>query len=94
MVDEPDELPETPPGWRPLDAVASSTPVVVRTVWQLAGILRATFEEVAKQPHPGKLYRWLGMLPGIGGVATYFGERDALARSAHRGMVWLAGHAH
>lgn len=88
----PEPPPETPPpGWKPLDALTSSTPVVVvRTVWQLAGILRATFEEVAKRPHPGALFRWLSALPVVGGMATYVGERGALSRSAHQGMVWLA----
>lgn len=87
-------LPQTPPpGWKPLHAIAASTPVVLtRTVWQLAGILRATFEEAAKRPHPSKLYRWLSALPGIGAIATYFGERGALIRSARRGVDWLAEH--
>ena len=85
-------VPETPPpGWKPLEAITSSTPVVVvRTVWQLAGILRATFDEVAKRPHPTKVYRWLSSLPGLGAIATYFGEHGALVRSAHEGVIWLA----
>lgn len=93
---DPEPLPEAPPvGWKPLEAITSSIPVVVvRTVWQLAGILRATFDEVAKRPHPTKVYRWLGVLPGLGGVATYFGEHSALARSAHDGTVWLTAHGH
>jgi len=93
---DPEPLPEAPPtGWKPLEAIASSIPVVaVRTVWQLAGILRATFDEVAKRPHPTKVYRYLGMLPGLGSVATYFGEHNALTRSAHDGTVWLAAHGH
>jgi hypothetical protein len=89
-------LPQTPPaGWKPLEAITSSIPVVVaKTVWQLAGILRATFDEVAKRPHPKKVYRWLSALPGLGAIATYFGERGALVRSAHEGTVWLAAHGH
>lgn len=93
---DPEPLPEAAPaGWKPLEAITSSIPVVaVRTVWQLAGILRATFDEVAKRPHPTKVYRWLGMLPGLGSVATYFGEHNALTRSAHDGTVWLAAHGY
>ena len=93
---DPELLPEAPPtGWKPLETITSSIPVVaVRTVWQLAGILRATFDEVAKRPHPTKVYRYLGMLPGLGSVATYFGEHNALTRSAHDGTVWLAAHGH
>ncbi len=92
---DPEPLPETPPpGWKPLEAITSSTPVVVtRTVWQLAGILRATFEEVAKRPHPKKLYQRLGVLPGIGAMATYFGERGALLRAAEEGVAWLEAHS-
>ncbi|HTM86014.1 MAG TPA: hypothetical protein VL179_14135 [Mycobacterium sp.] len=87
-------LPETPPsGWQPLEAITSSTPVVVtRTVWKLAGILRATFDEVTKRQHPKKLYQRLSLLPGIGAIATYFGERGALIRSAKEGVAWLDEH--
>ncbi|MGB8404828.1 MAG: hypothetical protein WCE30_12275 [Mycobacterium sp.] len=89
---DPEPLPETPPpGWKPLEAITSSTPaVVIKSIWQLAGILRATFDEVAKRPHPTRLYGLLGSLPGLGWVATYFGERGALARAAHQGVLWLA----
>lgn len=79
-----------PPGWQPLAGITSSTPAeVVKTVWQLAGILRATFDEVARRPHPRKLYRWLSSLPGVGAIVTYFGERDALYRAAREGVAWL-----
>ncbi|OBI03767.1 hypothetical protein A5715_07105 [Mycolicibacter heraklionensis] len=91
---DPEPLPESPPpGWKPLKAITSSTPVVItRTVWQLAGILRATFDEVSKRPHPKKLYQHLGSLPGIGLFATYFGERGALIRAAEQGVAWLEAH--
>ncbi|OBH16600.1 hypothetical protein [Mycolicibacter sinensis] len=65
---------------------------VARTLWQLAGILRATFEEAAKRPHPNKLYQRLSVLPGIGAIAGYFGERGALFRSAAEGVAWLDEH--
>ncbi|MCV7385364.1 hypothetical protein [Mycolicibacter longobardus] len=88
---DPEPLPETPPpGWKPLKAITSSTPVVItRTVWQLAGILRATFDEVTRRPHPNKWYQRLGTLPGLGLVASYFGERGALIRAARAGVAWL-----
>ncbi|MUL66788.1 hypothetical protein BOO86_20105 [Mycobacterium sp. CBMA 234] len=87
----PEPLPETPPtGWKPLEAITSSTPVVVvKSVWQLAGILRATFDEIAKRPQPTKLFRRLSSLPWIGAVSTYFGERGALIKAAQDGVVWL-----
>lgn len=91
---EPGPPPESPPsGWKPLAAVTSSTPVVVtRTVWQLAGILRSIFDEVAKRPQPKKRYQRLAALPGLGWIATYLGERGALARTVAAGESWLAAH--
>lgn len=91
----PEPLPDTPPkGWKPLAAVKSSTPVVVtRTMWQLAGILRATFDEAAKRPQPRKGYRRLAALPGLGWIATYLGERGALIRAARAGQAWLQSHS-
>lgn len=88
---DPEPLPQTPPpGWKPLKSITSSTPVVItRTVWQLAGILRATFEEAGKRPHPKKIYQRLGTLPGLGLIASYFGERGALIRAARAGVAWL-----
>ncbi|GFG71835.1 hypothetical protein [Mycolicibacter senuensis] len=65
------------------------SPGVARSIWQLAGILRATFEEAAKRPHPNKLYQRLSLLPGIGAIAGYFGERGALSRAAEEGVAWL-----
>lgn len=87
-------LPETPPpGWKPLKSITSSTPVMItRSVWQLVGILRATFDEVSKRPHPKKLYQRLGSLPGFGLFAAYFGERGALIRAAEQGVTWLDAH--
>lgn len=91
---DPAPLPQTPPpGWQPLKSISSSTPVVItRTIWQLAGILRATFDEVSKRPHPKKLYQRLGSLPGFGLFAAYFGERGALIRAADQGVAWLEAH--
>lgn len=88
---EPDPLPETPPdGWKPLEAITSSLPVVVvKTVWQLAGILRATFDEIAKRPQPTKWWQRLSALPWVGAVSTYFGERGALIKAAEDGVAWL-----
>jgi hypothetical protein len=88
---EPEPLPETPPpGWKPLEAITSSMPVVVvRTVWQLAGILRATFDEIAKRPQPTKWWQRFSALPWVGAVSTYFGERGALIKAAQDGVTWL-----
>jgi hypothetical protein len=87
------ELPENvdvppPPDPEPLPQRRA----IPRTLWRLAGILRATFEEAAKRPQPNKLYRRLSVLPGVGAIAGYFGERDALFRSAAEGVTWLDEH--
>ncbi|HSA39632.1 MAG TPA: hypothetical protein P5061_03225 [Mycobacterium sp.] len=90
----PEPLPQAPPtGWKPLSAITSSMPVqVTRTMWQLAGILRAIFEEAGKRPQPTRWYRWTAMLPGIGWIASYVGEHGALARAARAGQGWLTAH--
>ncbi|MUM33650.1 hypothetical protein [Mycolicibacterium sp. CBMA 361] len=54
-----------------------------------AGILRATFDEIAKRPQPTKLFQRLSSLPWIGAVSTYFGERGALIKAAQEGITWL-----
>lgn len=87
------ELPEnvdvpTPPEPEPLPQRRT----IPRTLWRLAGILRATFEEAAKRPQPKKLYQRLSVLPGVGAIAGYFGERDALFRAAAEGVAWLDEH--
>lgn len=88
---EPEPLPDTPPdGWKPLEAITSSLPVVVvKSIWQLAGILRATFDEIAKRPQPTKWWQRLSALPWVGAVSTYFGERGALIKAADEGVAWL-----
>jgi hypothetical protein len=88
---EPQTLPENPPdGWKPLEAITSSLPVVVvKSIWQLAGILRATFDEIAKRPQPTKWWQRLSALPWVGAVSTYFGERGALIKAADEGVAWL-----
>lgn len=88
---EPEPLPDTPPdGWKPLEAITSSLPVVVvKSIWQLAGILRATFDEIAKRPQPNKWWQRLSALPWVGAVSTYFGERGALIKAADEGVAWL-----
>lgn len=91
---EPQSAPESPPpGFKPLAAITESIPVVAtKAIWQLAGILRAIFDEVAKRPRPRNVYRWLSVLPGLGAVSNYLGERDALVRAAAAGQSWLAAH--
>lgn len=79
---EPEPEPEpTPSKWRPA--------AVAQTLWHIVGILRAAGTEVAKRPQPRRFFRWLGMLPVIGAIATYFGELGALSRTVRAGRGWL-----
>lgn len=63
------------------------------TLWGAVGLLRAVGDELAKRPHPKKLYRYLGMLPAVGAVADYVGEYGALNRAAKQGQQWISLHA-
>ena len=65
---------------------------MAQTLWEVVGILRATGTEVAKRPQPRRLFRWLGMLPLVGAVATYFGELGALSRTVRAARSWLDAH--
>ena len=52
-------------------------------------VLDAVGAEFAKRPQPRAPYRYLGMLPAVGAVASYFGECGALARAAKQGRRWI-----
>lgn len=77
-TNNPADTPETPPQSLP------------RKLWGLAGTIRAVGEEIAKRPHPQKVYRYFGMLPGVGAVAAYFGEFSALQHAADEGEAWIS----
>lgn len=62
---------------------------VVKSLWHVAGLLRAIGDELVKRPRPRAIYRYLGMLPAVGAVADYFGEYGALVRAAKEGRAWL-----
>ncbi|OFB39481.1 hypothetical protein BA059_12405 [Mycolicibacterium sp. (ex Dasyatis americana)] len=62
-------------------------------LWEFAGTLRAVGDEFTKRPHPQKLYRYLGMLPGVGAVADYVGEFTALLHAADEGAAWISEHS-
>jgi hypothetical protein len=72
------------------DEAAQSLP---EKLWEFAGTLRAVGDEFTKRPHPQKLYRYLGMLPGVGAVADYFGEFTALLHAADEGAAWISEHS-
>lgn len=65
---------------------------IAKALWNLMGRLDAIGAELAKRPHPRMPFRYLGMLPAVGAVAAYLGERGALARAAKAGRQWIAQH--
>ena len=74
------------------DPVEWSFAGVGKALWQLAGLMRAIGDELVKRHRPRGIYRYLGMVPGAGAVADYFGEFGALNRAAKEGRVWIDRH--
>ncbi|MCG7606840.1 MULTISPECIES: hypothetical protein [Mycobacterium] len=75
------------------DDIAAASPSLPAKLWEFAGTLRAVGDELTKRPRPQKLYRYLGMLPGVGAVADYFGEFSALVHAADEGAAWISEHS-
>lgn len=73
----------------PHEPAGSAPSSLRRAVWRLPGVLDAVGDELAKRPQPRAPFRYLGMLPGVGAVASYFGECGALARAAKQGRRWI-----
>lgn len=72
----------------------SRTPLgIAKALWNLVGLFDAVSDELAKRPHPRAPFRYLGMLPGVGAIAAYFGEYGALVRAAKAGRHWVGRHA-
>jgi hypothetical protein len=63
-----------------------------KSLWQLAGLMRAIGDELVKRPRPRSVFRYLGMLPAAGAVADYLGEYGALVRASKEGRTWIAQH--
>jgi hypothetical protein len=59
------------------------------TIWKLAKVLWKLEDELDKRPQ-GRLYHQaLGMLPVVGVVGDYFGERSALKRVREAAYAWF-----
>lgn len=68
----------------------SRTPVgIAKALWRLVGLFDAIGDEIAKRPQPSAPFRYLGMLPAVGAVVSYFGEGRALARAAKEARRWV-----
>lgn len=61
-----------------------------RTLWRLGRSLLGITEELEKRPRGRFYHRALGMLPVLGMLGDYLGERSGLRRVAKRARVWLA----
>ncbi|BBY61536.1 hypothetical protein MSAR_46720 [Mycolicibacterium sarraceniae] len=62
---------------------------IAKALWNLAGVLDAIGDELAKRPHPRAPFRYVAMLPAVGVVAAYLGECGALSRAAKAGQQWI-----
>jgi hypothetical protein len=80
------EIPDPPPP----DDSEPWPDSLVQKIWHLAGILNAVGGELAKRPHPRRIFRYIGMLPVVGAVAAYLGEYGALHRAAKAGEQWIS----
>lgn len=90
---------------RDLTSVSDATPVVtnnssrggpfalLRAMWDIANVLRDVAGELEKRPRSRGIYRVIGAVPLLGGIAGYLGERGALSRAAKQARTWLAAHA-
>ncbi|MGA9872074.1 MAG: hypothetical protein WBQ44_13140 [Rhodococcus sp. (in: high G+C Gram-positive bacteria)] len=62
---------------------------LLRGMWDVANVFREVSGELAKRPHSRMFFRVISNIPVVGGVASYFGERGALARAAKEARRWL-----
>lgn len=72
---------------------ALSPRVVGGMLWRLARSLGGIPGELAKRPRGRWYHHLIGMLPVVGAVGDYFGERSGLRRVRKRALVWLRGNA-
>lgn len=70
--------------------IPRSLPGIAQALWGLMGLLRGVSDELARRPHPRAIFRFLGMVPGLGAVVDYVGEYGALMRAAKAGDDWIA----
>jgi hypothetical protein len=81
--DDPEVAPEPPPGR------AVGLKPTAKWLWRQGKLLMAVSDELAKRPHGRFYHRALGMLPVVGMVGDYLGERSALKRAARAADRWL-----
>ncbi|GHF27429.1 hypothetical protein GCM10017786_72070 [Amycolatopsis deserti] len=60
-----------------------------KTLWRMGRSLMAITDELEKRPHGRFYHRAVGMLPVVGLVGDYLGERSGLKRVVRRADEWL-----
>ncbi|GGS13585.1 hypothetical protein [Actinokineospora fastidiosa] len=61
-----------------------------RTLWRFGRTLYALGEELDKRPQGRFYHQLIGMLPIVGALGDYLGERSALKRAVRKGRKWLS----
>lgn len=64
-----------------------------RTLWRLGRSLLGIVDELEKRPRGRFYHEAVGMVPVVGVVGGYFGERSGLKRAAKRAKTWFADKA-
>lgn len=82
---EPDEDAKT----EELRTEGSTVKAVAGTVWKLGRMLWGLGNELGKRPQGLLHHKALGMLPVVGVVGDYLGERSALRRVRRRALHWF-----
>jgi hypothetical protein len=59
------------------------------TLWRLARSLWSIADEIGKRPRGRWYHRLIGLLPVIGALGDYLGERAGLRTARKRALVWL-----
>lgn len=70
---------------------ALSPRVLGGMLWRLARSLRGITDELAKRPHGRWYHHLIGMVPVVGVLGDYLGERAGLRKVRKRALKWLSG---
>ncbi|MGW5055084.1 hypothetical protein [Actinokineospora sp. NPDC004072] len=62
------------------------------TLWRFGRTLHALGSELDKRPQGRFYHQAIGMLPLVGALGDYLGERSALKRAAKKARKWMAAH--
>jgi hypothetical protein len=62
---------------------------IAGTLWRLGRTLWAIQDELEKRPHGRFYHRALGMIPVVGMLGDYLGERSGLKRAAKAAVKWI-----